>query len=231
MKKAYLLSICLLCMVFGCSKSNNTNQESFTLKGYIVTSPMNNPVGDAIIKVSNEKNTLASSTTSSSGEFSITVDKNRLDASYALIVSTQNSDITKSLPITGYGLKEHDFGNIILYDERNPYELPTVIIGPYTYVLHPVLQNKMNWNSAMTACEELNDFGLSNWFLPFRDELCSLLFETRKLNINPLGIYWSADDNNGYYGYVNWGGADYSPGSQKSTSSTFYVLPASRYIK
>ena len=59
---------------------------------------------------------------------------------------------------------------------------------------------KMDWNDAKTACDELVLNGYSDWHLPTKEELDLLYVNLRKFNIGGLGYgeYWSSNEYRPY---------------------------------
>lgn len=181
MKKVLLiLSTVFSLLLIGCSNGSDDFDSDFTIKGYVVTAPANTPLSGVLVRVTNDSYTLASTSSNTDGLFTITVNRSELDNSYYLSIFDPKTEISKQVDITGVGLSEYNFGNISLYDYRNPYELPTFEYNGYTYVAHPVLRDMSKYELAQDICETLDGFGISSWFLPSKDELLEF-FRTRKI--------------------------------------------------
>lgn len=228
MKKVLLiLSTVFSMLLIGCSSGSDDFDSDFTIKGYVVTAPANTPLSGVLVRVTNDSYTLGSTSSNADGSFTLTINKSQLDNSYYLSIFDPKTEISKHIDITGVGLSEYNFGNISLYDSRNPYELPTFEYNGYTYVVHPVLRDMSKYELAQDICEALNDFGISSWFLPSKDELLEF-FSTRKiyeLPQYPNGNYCITDlstivykDSEGFGTWVR--GANYNEA---------YVLPMSRF--
>lgn len=227
-KKLYILLAFVSVFLSGCSnESDDFDSDDFTIKGYVVTSPENVPISDVLVRVTNDNYTLAATSSNANGSFTITVNRSELDNSYYLSIFDPKTEISKQIDITGVGLSEYNFGNISLYDSRNPYELPTFEYNGYTYVAHPVLRDKSKYELAQDICETLNDFGISSWFLPSENELLEF-FRTRniyELPQYPNGSYCITDLSLHVYksseGFGTWpNGGNYEEA---------YVLPMSRF--
>ena len=148
-----------------CSSDENLD-NNFTLTGCIVSSPHNTPVSNCVVEVTNGNTALASTMTNEDGLFKLTIDINLLDNTYYLAISDNQYGNKRSEKIQGVGTSIYDYGNIVLYDSRNPYNLPTFNYQNYTYVVHPVLRREYALSELNNALDNVHDFGFEEWFLP-----------------------------------------------------------------
>lgn len=186
-----------------CTKPNN--DTTYSVKGAVVSAPSNLPLSGVLVRIMNDSYTLASTETSNDGTFSISVEKDKIDASYYLSLYDAEMAIKKDVSLTGFGLSELDMGNIILYDSRNPYDLPIFTYGGYTYVVHPVAREKMSFSEATKYCEELRDYGIREWIMPDSDALMDYVSKNCLSSELPTGSYWSSSfEKDGYHTSVNF---------------------------
>lgn len=222
-----VLSAVASILLIGCSNGSDDFDGDFTIKGYLVTAPSNMPLSGVLVRVTNDSYTLGTTSSNADGSFTLTINKSQLDKSYFLSLLDPKTEILKQIDIKGVGLAEYDFGNIVLYDSRNPWELPTFEYIGYTYVAHPVLRDKSDFELAQEICETLNDFGISSWFLPTEDELLEF-FRTRdiyELPQYPGGDYCITDLGRRVYKYDTSFGSTLRPSNVRES----YVLPMSRF--
>lgn len=197
MKKRIVFFAFIVVLLSGCGKVRDDFDCDFTIKGYVVTAPTNMPLSGVLVRVTNDSYTLASMSSNADGSFAITINRGELYNSYFLSILDSQTDISRQIDIIGVGLSEYNFGNIALYDSRNPYDLPTFEYIGYTYVAHPVLRDKSKSILAEGVCEMLNDFGIFSWFVPSKDELFKF-FGSRtiyELPQYPMGYYCIRDSN------------------------------------
>ena len=62
------------------------------------------------------------------------------------------------------------YGEVIVQNKNNPFHLPTVTIGGTTYMIYPQDLGKMKWSEANTTCDNLSNYGFSDWRLPTLEE-------------------------------------------------------------
>lgn len=191
----------------------------------MVSSPANLPLAGVLVRIMNDSYTLASTNTGADGAFIITVEKSQIDATYRLSLYDAKYDVQKDIALTGFGLTEYDFGNIVFYDKRNPYDLPVLNKSGVSYVIHPPL-DLMTYKEAVTACERLNDYGLNDWFIPSADDLASALQQFGKSEQYPLTVYWASTvDVLGYQVAIFWKGDGTEKTGSKNESQKYRVLP------
>lgn len=232
MKKFYILFSLFAMLLNGCSDVNDEFSTDFTIKGYVVTAPANTPLSGVLVRVTNDSYTLGSTSSNADGSFTLTINKSQLDNSYFLSLLDPKTEVIKHIDIKGVGLAEYDFGNIALYDSRNPLELPSFEYGGYTYVVHPILREQYSQEDAIRVCDNLSDCGLNTWFLPNMDELIEV-FWSQSIYITgdyPTGEYWTSTSNTAMY-FQNIHNAEGMRTSSHSANvaSKYYVIPISRY--
>lgn len=144
--------VCFYCILltmflFASCSSDEIVDENFTLTGCIVSSPHNAPVSNCVVEVTNGNTTLVSTMTSEDGLFELTINRNLLDGTHYLSIYENQYGNKKQEKIQGVGMFAYDYGDIILFDIRNPYNLPTFNYQNYTYVVHPVLRREYIFSS------------------------------------------------------------------------------------
>lgn len=219
-------------MLVGCS-DDEPNSALVTLKGTVVVSPTSYPIQGVMVKITNGKSALVSTTTDNIGMFSISFNRNEIDSSYFLSLTVTPMNITKIFDIVGIGQTEHDYGTVVLYDINNPYELTSFQYNGYTYVVHPVLREQYAQTEAKNICNNLSDLGIDNWFLPSKDELWAY-FKSRtmkemELDV-PNGNYWTTSED--MYVYKNFSyseGVSYGGWPTENTLKKYYIVPMHRY--
>jgi hypothetical protein len=72
-----------------------------------------------------------------------------------------------------------------------PPEMSLVVIGNYDklFVFPEDLSQQLNYSEAFDACENLDEFGYSDWRLPTRAE-AELMFREKREIVSLEGIYW-----------------------------------------
>ena len=87
----------------------------------------------------------------------------------------------------------------------------------------------MDWNSAMTACEELILNGYSDWHLPSKEELNSVYVNLKRVGVGSFAktsySYWSSTDYNSYYA---WGQSFYNGGRSDGNKTSMFNVRAVR---
>ena len=144
--------------------------EALTISGTVLSSPSNTPLNGIIAKVTDGTATLASTTTNETGFFSMSFDKSEINKSFYLSLSDAIYGVSNNYGIKEIG-KSCNYGNIILYDSRNPYNLPTFTYSAYTYVVYPIMREQYSYEEAISVCAGLNEMGRSDWFIPNQNEL------------------------------------------------------------
>ena len=97
-------------------------------------------------------------------------DKSEINKSFYLSLSDAIYGVSNNYGIKEIG-KSCNYGNIILYDSRNPYNLPTFTYSAYTYVVYPIMREQYSYEEAISVCAGLNEMGRSDWFIPNQNEL------------------------------------------------------------
>lgn len=218
-------------LLTACGSGSDDFNSDFTIKGYVVTAPANTPLSGVLVRVTNDSYTLGSTNSNTDGSFTLTINKSQLDNSYFLSLLDPETEVAKQIDIKGVGLAEYDFGNIALYDSRNPLELPTFEYSGYTYVVHPILREQYSQEDAIRVCDNLSDCGLNTWFLPNVDELIEVFWSQSKYIVGdyPNGTYWTSTPNTTIYFLHNVEGWSTSSNPREDSSKKCYVIPVSRY--
>lgn len=207
--------------------------EVATVFGSVVSEPNNAPIEGVSILISNGSGKISSTKTSSTGSFSIGIIKSLIDESSVLQIHDKVLDISKSINFPTFEGLEYKIGNIVLYDRRNPYNLPTAEHGGFTYVMHSVLKEKMTYDEAKQACESLGDYGISNWYLPSMEELELVFGAFQSKGVFPVGKYWTSTFDYEYNKYMVLDKTISHSGWEvwyiSDPDSKLYVVPISRY--
>lgn len=192
---------CFYCMLLvmsflvGCSSDENLD-NNFTLTGCIVSSPHNAPVSNCVVEVTNGNTALASTITNEDGLFKLTIDINMLDNTYYLAISDNQYGNKKQEKIQGVGISIYDYGNIVIYDSKNPCQLPTFSYGGNKYIAHPVLRKQYYLYEVNGVCENLDDYGINAWFLPNINEMQEIYHRSPHIKQDlEYGDYWTSDIN------------------------------------
>ena len=114
--------------------------------------------------------------------------------------------------MTGYKVKprgvvsQFKHGGFVVYEE-NGHGLVAAITD----------LGLMDWNSAITACDELILNGYSDWHLPSKEELNALYVNLKQLGVGGFasGNYWSSTET---YSNYAWG-QNFDNGSQNNTKN------------
>lgn len=233
MKKVLLiLSTVFSMLLIGCSSGSDDFDSDFTIKGYVVTAPANTPLSGVLVRVTNDSYTLGSTSSNADGSFTLTINRSELDNSYFLSLLDPKTEVTKHIDIKGVGMSEYNFGNIALYDSRNPYELPTFNYNGYTYIVHPVLRREYALSELNSACDGLNDYGRDDWFLPNEAEMrkiIDMIWLNKTFDLIPAGLYWTSDFDGRYTTYLSYngqGGVSNKSGSSNPNQMA-HVVPIS----
>lgn len=216
--------------LFASCSSNENLDNNFTLTGCIVSSPHNAPVSNCVVEVTNGNTSLASTITNEDGLFKLTIDINMLDNTHYLAISDNQYGNTRSEKIQGVGTSIYDYRNIVLYDSRNPYNLPTFEYANKTYVVHPVLARKYTISEIDSLSESLNDYGIDDWYIPSMLEMEKMYWSSIYISeLLPLGQYLTSDrDGNSYGLFVITNEGTYSTHTDRDNLSG-YVVPVSTY--
>ena len=89
--------------------------------------------------------------------------------------------------------------NEIIYGDvkmiQHPYlNLPTFIHAGETYRVHPEFSNTMQWEQAISTCENLTYGGYSDWILPSKDVLNTLQIHKDAIGGFSSSNYWSSTE-------------------------------------
>lgn len=201
--------------------------EALTISGTVLSSPSNTPLNGIIAKITDGTTTLVSTTTNETGFFSMSFDKSEINKSFYLSLSDAIYGVSNNYAIEDIG-KSYNYGNIFLYDSRNPYNLPTFTYSNYTYTVHPIMREKYSYEEAISVCAGLNEMGSSDWFIPNEPELSTFfmaldLYGRREY---PSGDYTTSTEGH-YLGWSDVTGISYRYNYTNGYKA--YLLPMTRY--
>ena len=236
MKRYNIIIVCLISLILcGCS-NDDAIDSNFTLIGHIVSSPHNTPVSNCHVEITNGNTVLVSTITNEDGLFELTVDRDLLDGTHYLSIYDNQYGNKKQEKIQGVGMSVYDYGDIILFDIRNPNNLPTFNYQNYTYVVHPVLRREYALSELNNALDNVHDFGIEEWFLPnemeFRKIISMIVANGTMYGLIPSGLYWTSDFDGKYTKYIFYS-AGKPPtveiGGSSNPSQMAGIVPISRY--
>lgn len=185
-----LLLLIIMSTLASCGHDEDFNEDYLTLVGKVISEPYNAPISNVTITVRNGNKIAASTTTNQQGQFELKISIAEIDASSKLYIDDVIHKVQKEYEILGFGKKYFDYGNLVLYDSRNPYNLPVFKFNNYTYIIHPILTGEYSYEESFNICSQLHDYDVDSWFLPTKDELMGYF-----KSCNNLGEIYSA----GYY--------------------------------
>ena len=235
MRRLFILLAANLALLTSCDIGNISSSLHgiFTIKGCIVAAPTNTPLADVFISVTNNNYTIASATSDVDGMFTISIDKTQFDNSYFINIVDPETNVTKQMDLTGIGMTEYNYGNIILYDSRNPYSLPTFEYQNKTYVVHPILRREYTLSELDDVCDNIHDYGINNWFLPSELEFRKIIGMTKNSKLDDLipgGLYWVSDFDGKYQKYMWYDGWNSIEIHESSNSDQLaHIVPVSMY--
>jgi hypothetical protein len=131
MKKISVIFIAtslLLSFVISCVDRLDVSTET-ELIGIVVEKSTNAPIHDILVKVTDGHNVYASTTTSANGSFRLTVNFNKINDSYYLLLDGSPNLPSKRENLHGMGNETYDYGYIVLYDKTDVNVLPQVTTG------------------------------------------------------------------------------------------------------
>ncbi len=173
-----------------CGNNEDFDEDYLTLVGKVISEPNNAPIPNVTVIVKNGNKIAASTTTNQQGQFELNVSIGEIDTSSKLYINDIIHKVQKEYEILGFGKKYFDYGDLILYDSRNPYDLPVFKFNNCTYLIHPLLMGEYTYEESINICSQLHDYDVESWFLPTKDELMGYF-----KSCNNLGEIYSA----GYY--------------------------------
>ena len=236
MRSFYFYCILLAMFLFASCSNDENLDNNFTLTGCIVSSPHNTPVSNCVVEVTNGNAALASTITNEDGLFELTVDRDLLDGTHYLSIYDNQYGNKKQEKIQGVGMSAYDYGDIILFDIRNPYSLPTFNYQNYTYVVHPVLRREYALSELNNALDNVHDFGFEEWFLPnemeFRKIISMIVANGTMYGLIPSGLYWTSDFDGKYTKYIFYSVGKpptVEIGGSSNPSQMAGIVPISRY--
>lgn len=179
-----------------CSRDDNLEDEILTLTGKTIAAPNNTPIANLVVSIKNSYNIICSTNSNSDGSFELKANIYDIDSSYKLYINDVVHGIQKEYEINGFGKMHYDYGDLIIYDSRNPYNLPTFQFNNYTYIVHPLLNEEYSYEDALNACSNLKDMNYNSWFLPTKDELSEYFKTCNDLGkVYPTGYYRISQPN------------------------------------
>lgn len=185
-----LLLLIIVSTLASCGHDEDFDEDCLTLVGKVISEPYNAPISNVTVTVKNGNKIAASTTTNQQGQFELKISIAEIDASSKLYIDDVIHKVQKEYEILGFGKKYFDYGDLVLYDSRNPYNLPVFKFNNYTYLIHPILTGEYSYEESFNICSQLHDYDVDSWFLPTKDELMGYF-----KSCNNLGAIYSA----GYY--------------------------------
>lgn len=173
-----------------CSDNEDVDKDYLTLVGNVISEPNEAPLSNITVNVKNSNRIIASTTTNTQGRFELEVSIAELNMSSKLYIEDVVHKVQKEYEVLGFGNRYFDYGDIVLYDSRNPYNLPLFKFNNHTYLIHPLLTEEYTYEGSLNICSQLHDYDVDSWFLPTKDELMGYF-----KSCNNLGEIYSA----GYY--------------------------------
>lgn len=185
-----LLFLFALNILVSCSQDDNIDEDRLTLCGKVISEPNNNPIPEVAVMVKNGNKIVCSTKTNQNGQFTLEVNIAEIDATSKLLIDDLKHGVQKEYEIMGFGKKFYDYGDMILYDYRNPYNLPVFQFNSHIFIVHPLLTGEYSYDESLNICSNLHDYDVDSWFLPTKDELMAYF-----KSCDNLGEVYSA----GYY--------------------------------
>lgn len=212
MKKYLVISIAAICLFFAsCRLTNNDFNTETKYFGYVTTSD-GEPIDNIKVLVYNESYNEQhyKTKTDSTGYFETIITLEETTSGCKLMLDGGGSHI-KYLELKGSGRDEYNYGTIKLYNSQLE-SLPQISYMGKTYYIYPTLNGKVNWESALTACQNLEqNYECDDWQLPSEGVL-----EEMYVNKDSIGgfleeKYWSKEaspDGKRFY-YMDFATGEY----------------------
>lgn len=225
MKKLLVLFLTVICLFFsGCLEKNKFPKETKYF-GYVTTSD-DEPIPNIKVLVYNEsyQEQHYKTKTDSAGYFETTITLEEMTSGNKLMLDGGGSHI-KYLEFKGTWRDEYNCGTIRLYNSQLE-NLPQISYLGKTFYIYPTLNGKVNWESALTSCQNLEqNYECDDWQLPSEGVL-----EEMYANKDSIGgfieeKYWSKEvspDGKFFY-YMDFSTGEYSYTENKD--ARFRVRP------
>ena len=199
-----LIVICSLLFFESCKKEKIIVTEYI---GRVVEGSTMKPLPNVKVAVTNGNRVLASTITDEEGAFSFLVNFDKVTESDSLFLDgSPLLPYQKRYELKGMGKEQYDYRDLVLYNQTD-YELKTFQFAGTTYYVHPEV-GQMNWENAISFCENLTYEGYSDWFLPDKDELNAMYYYRNSIggfvtiSNSTNCFYWSSTAEK-YYLYDN----------------------------
>ena len=132
------------------------------------------------------------------------------------------------------------YSDVIIHDMANPYNLPIVNVQGTKYMIYPVDLGLYSRSGAITLCQDLSQYGFSDWRLPSTTEISTITNYGGIFYFTENVAYWTTSfSQNIYNGIVTWyafrystdtlGTTTVSPVSTTSEYSKYNVRPIRSY--
>ncbi len=230
-----LLVLTVLSTLASCGSNEDLDEDNLILVGKVMSEPHNISVPNVEISVKNENKMICSTMTNHQGQFELEVNIAEINASSKLYIYDVKHGIHKELEISGFGRKYYDYGDIILYDSRNPYNLPVFQYNSCSYIVHPLLTGEYSYKESLDICSNLHDYDVDSWFLPTKEELIAYFKSCDNLgDTYSVGYYRITEPNTSviriYRLFIDNVFRSYGCDEVKiSPEESAYVLPIAKY--
>ena len=188
----FLVLSCALLVFAGCKKEKNTITEYI---GTVVEENTMIPLPNVKVSVTNGTRIVASTTTDEVGSFSFLVNFEKVTESDSLLLDgSPVLPYQKRFALKGMGQEQYNYGTLIFGNG-----LKTFQYAGTTYYVHPEV-GKMNFESAMSFCDNLVYAGYSDWYLPDKNELNTMFIYRNSIGgfitTGDYDYYWSSTQSN-----------------------------------
>lgn len=166
MKKCLVISIAAICLFFVSCLNKHKFPTETKYFGYVTTSD-DKPIDNIKVLVYNESYNEQhyKTKTDSAGYFETIITLEETSSGNKLMFDGGGSHI-KYLELKGSGREEYNCGIIKLYNSQLE-NLPQISYMGKTYYIYPTLNGKVNWESALSACQNLEqNYECDDWQLP-----------------------------------------------------------------
>lgn len=199
MKKSLIvISTALVILMTGCVKDlekEGVLESGITvLTGRVVEGTNHTALPNIRVLVTNGSQTYVSTISNEEGAFVLSVDYNKIDGTYYLLLDGGSDDVRKKEDLRGMTVRVYDYRDIVLFS------LPSFQYGGHTYQVAPDPGNTMAWDVAFSYCNSLTMCNLSGWTMPTKEELIQMYVERNTIGGFQSSYYWSCSVvNNDHY--------------------------------